>query len=112
MAIDWQQIWDVADETGRDVLSVIKPYLPALARQGPEIWEGFIRHLNDNNFEEIDKMMYARMTLEERARLEAEVYSDAWAATKARFERKELYKEVAQRLLLRVLLKLATGGIA
>jgi len=109
--IDWKQIWDWADDTGKDVLKIIKPYLPALAKQGPEIWEGFIKHLNDKDFTKIDQMMYQKMSPDERAELEAQVYEGGYQAAMARFKRKELYKEVAQKILLRILLKLATGGL-
>ena len=111
MSINWEQIVDAADETGKDILSVIKPYLPALAREGPDVWEGFIKHLNDDDFTKIDEMMYGKMTQPERRELELEVLKDAYQASKARFRRKGIYKEVAQKLLIRILLRVATAGI-
>lgn len=112
MNIDWQQIWDLADETGKDVLSIIRPYLPVLAKQGPDVWEGFIKHLNDGDFSSIDRLMYFKMSETERVDLELQIYEGAYQAALARYKRKELYKEVAQKILLNILLKLATGGLA
>lgn len=111
MKLDWKQLQEIGEGVGKDFLEVIKPYLPALARGTPEIFEGFIKHLNDGDFAKIDEMLYSRMTLEERGKLEAAVYLDAYKAARARFERKELYKEIAQKLLLRIVIKVATGGV-
>ncbi len=112
MQIDWKQIWDLADEVGKDVLTIIRPYLPALAKQGPDVWEGFVKYLNNGDFVSIDELMYSKMLTAERDALELQIYSDAYQAALAKYKRKELYKEVAQKILLNILLKLATGGLA
>jgi hypothetical protein len=111
MAIQWDELLDAAEDTGKDVLSVLKPYLPALAREGPDIYEGFIKHLKDGNFKEIDLLLYEKMTAEERLELEAEVYKDAYAAAEAKFRQKELMKDILLKVVVRLALKAATAGI-
>lgn len=105
MAIDWAQISTIADETGRDVLRIVKPYLPALAREGKEVFEGFVRHLWDQDWAQIDALMYAKMTLEERRELEADVYKDAHAAVLAKFTRKELARELLFKAVMSLIIK-------
>jgi hypothetical protein len=111
MEIDWEELQEIGGKMGKDFLEVIKPYLPVLARSGPDFFEGFIKHLNDGEFTAIDALMYEKMTLQERAALEQAVYSDAYQATLKKFERKELFKEVAQKVLLRIVIRVATGGV-
>lgn len=104
MALDWNKIGEVADEVGSDVLSVIKPFLPALKREGEDLFEGFVKHLLDKDFSKIDQLMYEKMTIPERRELEDDVYKDARAAAEARFRRKELTKQILMKALLRVAL--------
>lgn len=111
MEIDWKQLSELGEGIGKDFLEVVKPYLPVLARSGHEVFDGFVRHLNDKDFTAIDRELYALMTLEERRKLEEDVLSDAYAAALAKFERKELLKEIAQKMLIRIAIKVATGGV-
>ena len=104
MAIDWNKIGAVADEVGQDILSIIKPFLPALKREGEEVFEGFIKHLLKKNFVEIDQLMYEKMTRKERRELEDQVYKDARAAAEARFRRIRLGKEILLKAVIRLAL--------
>lgn len=111
MELDWKQLSELGEGIGKDFLEVVKPYLPVLARSGHEVFEGFVRHLNDKDFTSIDRELYALMTQEERRKLEEDVLSDAYKAALSKFERKELFKEIAQKMLIRIAIKVATGGI-
>lgn len=107
MPLDWTKLSEVGDSVGEDMLRIVKPYLPALAREGPEVFEGFIKHMSDSNFDEIDKLMYSKLTVEERRVLEDQVYQDAHAAAEARFSRIKLTKEIAFRAVLAIVLRVA-----
>lgn len=111
MEIDWEELQEIGGRAGKDFLEVVKPYLPMLARSGPDLFEGFVKHLNDGEFAKIDAMMYEGMTPKEREELERAVYSDAYQAALKKFERKELFKEIAQKVLLRLIIRVATGGV-
>jgi len=103
MAIDWTQF----DAVGSDMLDLIKPYLPALAREGPDVFEGFIKNLINKDWGAIDKDMYARMTPEERLELDKQVIGDAYKAAQARYRQIQLSKEI----LLKVVIRLALTAI-
>jgi hypothetical protein len=110
MQLDWSDLLQMAGVEGKELLELLKPYLPALAREGPDVYDGFISHLRDGDFELIDQMLYEKMSLEERRALEEQVYKDAYEATAAKFRRKELAKEILFRVTVNLALKLATGG--
>jgi len=107
--INWDDLLNVADEYGTEILAVVKPFAPALAREGPDLYEGFIAHLFSKDFEAIDKLMYPKLTAEERAKLEAEVLAGAIEAARAKFRRIQLAKDVMFKVLLRVLILAAAG---
>lgn len=109
--MDWRSLYAEADDLGKDLMSVVKPYLPVLAREGPEFFEGFIKNLRKGDFEKIDQSMYAKMSSEERVILETEVLQGAFEATRAKFRRKELIKEIGLKIMIRVLMRVATGGL-
>lgn len=104
MAIDWEIVKSSADAAATDFLDIIKPYLPALAREGPDVFEGFLKHINNKDWAQVDTLMYEKMTTQERRDLESEVVQGVRAAAIARFRRKKLVKEIATRALLRVVL--------
>jgi len=103
--IDLNQLESIADDLGKDLLRIIKPYLPALGRASREIFDGFIKHMGDANWAEVSKLMYSRMTIPERRKLEEEVYKDAYTAALARFTRKKLTKDIMLRVALSLLTK-------
>ena len=111
MELNWKELSDLGEGLGKDFLEVVKPYLPVLARSGHEVFEGFIVNLTNKNFVAIDRELYALMSPEERLKLEQAVYSDAYKAALAKFERIELVKEIALKLVIRIAIKVATGGV-
>jgi len=104
MAFDWDQVLEVAEDSGKELLDLLKPYIPALKREGKEVYEGFLKHLFDADWEAIDRQMYEHMTPEEREVLDSQVYKDAIQATRAKFRQKELVREVMFRVSLRLLM--------
>lgn len=104
MDFDWNQILEVAGEGGKELLDLLKPYIPALKREGEEVFEGFLKHLFDADWASIDRQMYTYMSAEERDQLDQQVYKDALQAARARFQRKELVREVLFRVCLRLLM--------
>lgn len=104
MAIDWDQILDVAEENGKELLDLLKPYIPALKREGKEVFEGFLKHLFNADWARIDQHMYAHMRPEERDVLDSNVYKQSLQAARAKFQQKELVREVLFRVCLRLLM--------
>ena len=107
--IDWDVLIDGAEDYGKNILEVVKPFVPALAREGPDVYEGFLKHLYDQDFESIDKLMYTKMTPEERRKLEDEVLKGAVDAARARFRQRQLAKDILFKVLLRVLIMAVAG---
>jgi len=106
MDIDWDELAKMAGELGKDALTTLKPYLPALAREGPDVYEGFIRHVMDDDWPAVNELMYEKMTTDERRELENQAYQNALLAARASFRRKELMKEMLLKLALSALVKL------
>jgi hypothetical protein len=100
MPIDWSKLEDV----GTDLLDVIKPYLPVLAREGPEFFDGFIKKFINKDWSTIDAEMYERMSIEERRVLEAAVLNDAYKAAKMRYNNIQLTKEIMLKVVIRLVL--------
>lgn len=92
-------------EEGQDLLRILGPYLPALQRASEEVYEGFIKHFNNKEWEEIDRLLYEQMTTDERAALLDAVNQDVRDAALARFNRNEMTKELAWKILTNLLLK-------
>jgi len=109
MATNWDALFDKFDDAGKEMLGILKPYLPALAREGPDLFEGFIKHFKDQDWAQIDAMMYEKMTIEERRELEDQVYKDARAAAEAKYRRTELLKNIAFKVALRAILLVLAG---
>ncbi len=109
MAINWTVLSNTVGPEGLDLWTVIQPYLPALARQGPEVFDGFVAHLLEKDWGKIDVLLYEKMTIEERRALEDSVLAAARQAAIARVERIQLYKDLAFKLLLRVAMMAAFG---
>jgi hypothetical protein len=105
------ELLDVLEDSGKEVLGILKPYLPALGRVGEDVYEGFLKHLFNADWTKIDRLMYEHMTEAERDELDQEVYKDAYYATAAKYRRKELIKEVLTKVAIRIAIKLATAGV-
>jgi hypothetical protein len=91
------------------LVDVVKPFLPALSREGPELLETFVQYLKNADWRALDACMYERMTPEERRQLEDETYAAALAAARAQFRRKELINEMSMKLAMRLLTLLLAG---
>jgi len=109
MATDWNALLNKFDDAGKEMLDVLKPYLPVLAREGPDLFDGFIKHFKDQNWAKIDELMYAKMTREERRELENQVYRAARDATAAKYRRQEILKDIAFKVALRAILLVIAG---
>ena len=80
-------------EVGVALFQSIQPYLPALARATPAVFEGFIAHLRDKDWAAVDRLLYEQMTPAERHRLEDQVYKDAMQAARDKYDRIKLEKD-------------------
>ncbi len=102
MNININDFENLVSPYGKAAWTVLMPFIPALVRSGPEVYEGFIAHLNDADWESIDKLMYARMTVEERRQLEDQVYQDAYDAVLAHHDQVELIKNLALQMFIKL----------
>lgn len=93
-------------QDAQDILRIIGPYLPALRRVSDEVYEGFLKYFQNKEWEEIDALLYEKMTDEERKDLLDSVYQGAREAAIARFERIKLEKELAWKILTSILIKI------
>ena len=107
MGIDWSAVDELVGEVGNDALRIIKPYLPALARSGKDVFDGFVAHVLDADWPAVNVLMYKKMTKEERRKLDEQIYDDAYRVALHKFKRKELFKEVLMKVLLSLVVKLA-----
>lgn len=98
--LDWSKLTGVS----ADLLLVIQPYLPALARAGDEVLNGFVLHLSNKDWDEIDALMYQHLTLPERQALDAQVLSGAIEAAQARFDRIQLTHQIVLQVVIKLLL--------
>src|SRR5690348_10799946 len=94
MAIDFNALTNLVPGLGQDLLQVLLPYLPALARSGEEVYTGFVQHFLNKDWAAIDELMYELMTPEERKALQDQVYADAVAAAQAKYDNIQLTKEI------------------
>lgn len=115
MNVSLQDIEALATGSEADLLAVVKPYLPALAREGADLYNAFLKHLFDRNWAAIDGLMYEKMLPEERAALEQEVLGDAYSAAMARYNGIQLttaiLKDVAVKLLIKILVGSALSSL-
>jgi hypothetical protein len=100
MPIDWTKLEGV----GADMLDVIKPYLPVLAKEGPEFFDGFVKKFINKDWPAIDLAVYEKMSLEERRELEAAVLNDAYKAAKLRYNNIQMTKEIMMKVMIRLAL--------
>lgn len=107
MPLDWTAIGDAVGPDGADLIGLLKPYLPALARSGQGVFDGFIQHTMDKNWAEIDKLMYEKMTVEEREELDKDVLSGARQACIDKVERIQLAKDIGFKIALRLVMMVA-----
>lgn len=106
MPLDVDQISTLAGDLGKDAYVAVKPYLPALAREGKESFDNFIVHVLKNDWPAVNALMYEKMTMAERRELEDAVYKRAVDATKAKLRRKEIANELWLKLAMSLLTKL------
>jgi hypothetical protein len=109
--MNWEQVVEAAGEDGKDLLAIIRPYWPALQRQGKEAAERFFQQMQNGQWDAIDREMYAGMTADERAALNDQVYQGARAAALDKYANREMLKSVLSKIALNLLVKLATGGL-
>lgn len=108
MALDINILNSLEGSIAGDTLHILLPYLPALAREGEEVYEGFVAHFLNKDWAAIDELMYEKMTPAERAALENQVYQDAREAAQARYDNIKLTKEIILKASLAILTKLIT----
>lgn len=109
--ITLDELSGAAEGVGADLVAVIKPFIPALSREGQDVYEGFIKHLLDKDFDALDALMYSKMTPEERGQLLDSIAADARQAARAKFSRHQLTNDILFKITLALLVKLVVSAV-
>ncbi len=86
------------------VLDVIEPYLPALKRLGSQAVEKFLDGAMQQDWDRVNRELYAEMTEDERDALGAAVLVDARKVVQQAYESSRKWQEDLTRILLSVVL--------
>lgn len=111
ISLDWSVIGGALDQTSQDMVGILKPFLPALARVPLDVYQGFLSHLGNADWDSITTLMYVHMNVQEREQLESQVYQGLKAATLAQYQDRELIKQILVKVAIDLAIKLVTGGI-
>lgn len=101
--LDWTQVSSLVSGTSQQMISILMPFLPALARVPKDIYDGFLSHLGNADWDGITTLMYEHMTVPEREALEDAVYVQLKAATLAQYQDIQLLKSVLSNLAVDLL---------
>jgi hypothetical protein len=111
MQLSLADIGSLAGPSEQAVWTAIVPFIPVLAREGEEVYTGFIEYLNQGNWVAIDQLLYKKMTPAERAVLEDQVYLNAVEAVQAHSDEVQLIKDVLLQILVKVAMAAATAAV-
>jgi hypothetical protein len=110
--LSWDGLLELAEESGREALDILLPYLPALFRAGAGTFNKFVAHLEAGELDEINAMMWDKMTRDEQQMLDQQIYSSGYQAALSKHRNTELMRKVLVKVAIRIAMKVATGGIA
>lgn len=112
VTLSWADLVTIAGTDGEDLLAILEPYIPALITASDQVYIGFLQNLGQGNLEGLTTLMYGSMAVKDRELLEAQVYKDLVTATQAKADRATLFKEIAFKLAMDLILAIASGGIS
>ena len=112
VSFSWADLVTIAGTDGEDLLAILEPYIPALITASDQVYIGFLQNLGQGNLEGLTTLMYGSMAVKDREHLEAQVYKDLVTATQAKADRATLFKEIAFKLAMDLILAIASGGIS
>lgn len=85
------------------IVSTLRPYIPALQRMGVEFYEDVIRDAIAGDWETFDEKLWVKMTEDERDAASDALLAEARDAVDRAYERDQLAKELAFKLVGSVL---------
>jgi hypothetical protein len=109
--LDWAQVGTLVGSTSQQMIGILMPFLPALARVPVDVYNAFLSHLGNAEWDNITTLMYEHMTVPEREALEDAVYVQLRAATLAQYQDIQLLKSVLTNLAIDLLKTLVTTVI-
>ncbi len=109
--LTWTDLLAIAGTEGQDLLTIMMPFLPALATASEEVYVGFIQNLGQGELEANVRLMYPLMSVQQREVLESQVYKDLVEATQAQVDRSKLLKDIALKIAIGLIIKIATAGV-
>jgi len=105
MTVDRNVVADlIPDVNSSAILDVIEPYFPVLKRLGSQAVTRFLDGASQQDWERVNRELYAEMTEDERDVLGAAVLADARKAVKEAYESSRKWQEDLTRILLGVVL--------
>jgi hypothetical protein len=105
MTVDRNTVAELVPEGNSSaVLDVIEPYLPVLKRLGSQAVERFLDGALQQDWDRINRDLYAEMTDDERDALGATVLADARKAVKEAYESSRKWNQDLVKTLLGVVL--------
>lgn len=82
----------LVDPETKTIIDSLMPYLPAMKRCGKTVFGQIVDALGSQDWERINRELYAHMTEDERDKLSSQVLTDARQAVKRAYETKRTYK--------------------
>ncbi len=96
----------LADPKYSAVVSVLRPYIPALRRMGVDFYNDVLATAIAGDWPLFDKKMWAKMTEDERDAASTALLEEARGAVDHAYEREQLAKELAFKLVGSILMSL------
>ena len=94
------------DPQTQALVQSIAPYVPALQRNGMSFYEDVLKYAVQGQWAEADCVAWGKMTDEERDNLASSVLDEARNAVDREYEREQLAKEVALKIVISLLTSL------
>ena len=88
------------------VVAVLRPYIPVMKRMGIELYNDVLADAIVGNWESVDKKTWAAMTEDERDVASNALLAEARDAVDRAYEREQLAKELAFKLVGSILMSL------
>ena len=81
------------------VVSVLRPYIPAIQREGLSLYNDVIKYAILGDWDQVNVAAWKHMTEEERDSASADLLKEAQDAVDANYRREQLAKEIAFKLI-------------
>jgi hypothetical protein len=88
------------------VAQAVLPYIPVMKRMGEEFYTDVLRYATNGMWNDADRLVWEKMTDEEREQLSLHVLSEARDAVDRQYERDSFMKQSALNIAMKLLMSL------